>query len=228
MASSHISARTITLIIVGLCLLFAAGAYSLGVMNMKAELPKEEAAQTSEIDTTLLAVTPEDVVIGTANAPVTIIEYSSLSCPHCAHFHTKVLPELTKKYFDTGKARIVLRQFPLNAPALKAALMVNCAAADERINFIKVLFEGQSDWAFSKSFIDSLKQIGALGGINGERFEACVNDKKAEEALIAATQAASEKLSINSTPSFFINNTMHKGELNAEALGKAIDAISDR
>lgn len=230
MANNHVSARTITIIIVSVCALFAAGAYSLGVMNMKSETPKAEEhdhathehAAPKNIDASILDITPDDVVIGASDAPVTIVEYSSLSCPHCANFHTNELPELQKELLDTGKAKLVLRQFPLNAPALRGAQLVGCAEADQRLNFTKVLFEMQAEWAFTPEFMNSLKQIAAVGGMNEEKFKACMEDKATEEALIASTKAASEKLKINATPSFFVNGEPFAGDITAKGLAEAV------
>ncbi len=240
MANSPISARTVTIIIVALCLLFAGGAYSIGVMNMKAESKAEpeeakhdhdhdhKAAAAPSLDVSLLEIKPYDVVYGDSKAPVTIVEYASLSCSHCADFHTKQLPELRKNYLDTGKAKLVLRQFPLNAPALKGAQLVSCAGTDEQIKFIKVLFEMQSDWAFNEKYMESLKQIAAVGGISGEKFDACMNDKAFEDALIAKSQEASEKLGIQGTPAFFLGDKPYTGELTSAALGEAIDALKTK
>lgn len=234
MSKNHVSARTVTITIVALCALFAAGAYTLGVMNMKSEVPEEAKAENTAgskepgVETGLLAVTPEDVIIGDAQAPVTIVEYASLSCSHCAHFHNEELPKLTKDYLDTGKARLVLRQFPLNAPALKGALLVGCVPAEEKRKFIKVLFEMQSQWAMTQSYLDELKKIAAVGGISGEKFNSCVNDKAAEEALIAKTQEASDKLAINGTPAFFVDNKIYTGSFDAEGLGAAVDAAKTK
>lgn len=235
MANNHFSARSITIVIISLCALFAAGAYSLGVMNMKSEkeentttaTTKENPAKvvpTSTLDTSILEVKPYDIVYGNADAPVTVVEYASLSCSHCAHFHTEELDELKKTHLENGKARLVLRQFPLNAPALKAAQLVGCAEAEEQPKFIKVLFQMQNEWAFNAGFLDSLKQIAAVGGISNESFDKCMSDKAIEDALIAKSQEASEKLNIQGTPSFFVNGKPYAGAFTAEALGAAIDS----
>lgn len=231
MAHKHISARTVTILIVALCVLFAAGAYSLGVMNMKAEVPDEKETQAEKpveaaagIDNGLLAVKPDDIIIGNPDAPVTIVEYASLSCSHCAHFHTKELPMLEKNVLEAGKAKLVLRHFPLNITALKGAQLVNCVPAEDKRNFIKVLFEMQSEWAFTQSYEQELKKIAAVGGISEDTFNACINDKSSEEALLAANAEATEKLRINGTPAFFIDGKVYTGTFDAEGLEKAVEA----
>lgn len=235
MAQKHISARTVTILIVALCALFAAGAYSLGVMNMKAEVPDEaetkaeKSTETStDIDNSLLAVKPDDIIIGAPDAPVTIVEYASLSCSHCAHFHTKELPTLEKSVLEAGKAKLVLRHFPLNITALKGAQLVNCVPAEDKRKFIKVLFEMQSEWAFTQSFEQELKKIAAVGGISEEQFNACINNKASEDAIIAATEEASTKLLIKGTPAFFINGKVYTGSFDAKGLEKAVEENSEK
>lgn len=246
MAHKTPSTRTVAFMIVGICVIIAVGAYTLGVMRMKANEAEAKAAAektalaTGEKNTNpgqsgaenasvissaseLLAVSETDIVIGDASAPVTIIEYSSLSCPHCAHFHNEVLPALAKKYIDEGKLRLAIRPFPLNAPALKGALLVACAPDDLKAQFVKVLFETQTQWAFTESFLTPLKQIAAVGGVSAETFDACMADKAKEDAILAQQQIASDLLKINSTPTFFINGTAFKDAPEVKEMSAAID-----
>lgn len=107
-------------------------------------------ADGSRADVALAKVTADDKVLGDRDAPVTMIEYSSLTCPHCAHFHTDVLPRIKKEYIDTGKVKLVLRDFPLNQPALIAAQIAHCVPEDRYFGFVSVLFETQAAWAISE------------------------------------------------------------------------------
>lgn len=165
---------------------------------------------------------PEDVVLGKADAPVTIIEYSSLSCPHCAAFHAKVFPEVKKKYIDPGKVKYTNRQLPLNEPALKAGMLVRCVGPDRTEQFTKVLFQMQDKWAFDNAFVDNLKQIAKVGGVSEEEFDKCMGDKQVEEAVLKSRQNAVDKLNVNSTPTFFINGQEIKGDVNIGIFDKAI------
>jgi protein-disulfide isomerase len=184
-----------------------------------AETPKSDIPLSA-----LHSIMEEDVVEGKADAPVTIIEYSSLSCPHCAAFYKSTLPELKKKYVETGKVKFTNRQFPLNEPALKAAMLVDCVGKDRALQFTKVLFEMQDKWAFSTDFKTELKKIAAVGGFSDQEFEACMANKAIEEKMVMSRQTAVDKLNINSTPTFFVNGTELKGQLSLQVFDNAINA----
>src|SRR6478735_6633041 len=114
---------------------------------------------------TVLAADLGESAIGDATAPVTIIEYSSLTCPHCAAFHTQTLPELTKRYIDTGKVRLVLRDFPLDETALKASVIAHCAGPERVPEFVEVFFTRQQSWARAADPVQALTQLARLGGL---------------------------------------------------------------
>lgn len=163
---------------------------------------KELAAQKA-----LLAPKPSDIILGDSNALTTIVEYSSMSCSHCASFHEKVLPTLKKEFIDTGKAKLVLRHFPLNEPAFKASSIVECAGTLglERTKFMDVFFNLQAQWAFGESFIADLKKIALVGGIDSAAFDSCLADPAIEARLLTMRADAAKTLGVNSTPSFFVN-----------------------
>src|SRR5689334_23792973 len=112
------------------------------------------------------SVTPQDHVLGKADAPVTIIEYASLTCPHCAAFDRETLPKLKEKWIDTGKAKLVYRNFPFDKPALQAAMIAACAPSDRYFNFIDVLFQQQQQWATAQDPVAALTRIAKLGGLS--------------------------------------------------------------
>ena len=195
------------------------------------EAPNTELAATESkkiTDPTLLAVKPNDIIFGDANALVTIVEYASLSCTHCAHFHEAVLPTLQKEFIATGKVRLVFRHFPLNEPALKATELVECAGQNglDRSNFLKALFSSQSQWAFDENFVSSLKKIAQVGGIDSATFDSCLADKALDTKIVADRQQVQEKLGVDSTPSFFINGVAFEGDRSPEAFRKAINAAT--
>ncbi len=187
------------------------------------------AAQAEEVPQTptthpMYSVQPGEFIVGDANAPVTIIEYSSLTCPHCANFHSNVLPTIKEKYIDTGKAKLVARAFPLNAPALDAAKIVACIDEPERhYKFLEVFFKMQDKWAFSNDYKEKLTQIAAVGGMDKATVDACLADQKIEEAVLTSRKIGAEELTVQSTPTFFINGTKLQGTGSVEVFSGVIE-----
>jgi protein-disulfide isomerase len=163
-----------------------------------------------------------DIVIGNAAAPVTIVEYASLSCTHCANFHNKVLPDLKSKYLDTGKARLIVREFPTSERALVAHLLTRCVAADKAPALLGDLFHKQEEWAFVEGDpTPKLKEIAAsAGGMTAETFEACTKNQALFDKLVANFSAAGTRFGITATPTFFIDGK----RLNDAATMESFDA----
>lgn len=149
----------------------------------------------------------KDQVIGDENAPVTLIEYSSLACPHCAHFHVNTLPEIKKNYVDTGKVKLIVRDYPLGGPAYAAAMMARCTKPERRNQFIEVLFANQDSWAKSQDPKSALARIGKLGGLSQEDFDRCTNDKALFEGIQKLQLEAQSKYDVNATPTFIVTNS---------------------
>lgn len=154
--------------------------------------------------------TLEDRAVGEANAPVTIIEYSSLTCSHCASFHTNTYDQLKENYIDTGKVRMIFREFPLNKPALDASQILRCMPEDKYFSFQDLLFETQEQWAFGDDYLGALKQNAKLAGMSEDEFNNCLDNEDLQKALTAQVQAASQKWEISSTPTFIINDGKEK------------------
>lgn len=173
----------------------------------------------------LLKVRANDVSWGSASAPVTIIEYASLSCSHCARFHQEVLPKLEEKYIATGKVRLVHRFFPLNEPALRASQLVACSEPDKAKAFLNVLFKTQEQWAFDISFRESLVRIAGVGGMSREAFDACLANKEIETGVLSSRKEGQAGLGVESTPTFFINGNKFQGEQSIEQFSAAIDPL---
>jgi protein-disulfide isomerase len=147
-----------------------------------------------------------DQVLGKADAPVTIVEYASLTCSHCAHFHNTVFPALKEKYIDTGKVRFILREFPLDNLAAAAAMLARCAGGEATHAMTGVLFKTQEKWAFVRgSAVPELFKIAQQAGFTQERFDTCLNDKQTLNQIVSARDMASKEFGVNSTPTFFIN-----------------------
>jgi len=167
--------------------------------------------------TALLAVQPGDHVLGDAKAPITLIEYASFTCPHCAHFHTQILPDIKKKWIDTGKVKLVYRDFPLDQVAAKAAQIAECAPNDRYFGVIDLIFRGQPTWATGSDPIAELAKPLRIAGMGENEIKACLaNEAKANEVI--ADVRGGEVLGVNSTPTLFIDGQLYKGARSVEEL----------
>src|SRR3954454_3484537 len=131
-----------------------------------------------------LAVQPSDRILGKAEAPITIIEYASLTCPHCAHFDVTVLPKLKEKWIDTGKAKLILRDYPLDEPALRAAMVARCAPPDRYYAFVDTFFGSQEKWVTARDYRDALARLVKLGGMSREEFDNCLKNTTLENKIV--------------------------------------------
>ena len=154
-----------------------------------------------------------EMVLGAADAPITMIEYSSLTCPHCAKFHVETLPAIKTNYIDSGKARLVYRDFPLNKVALLASALAHCAGPERFFQFLDVLFRSQQSWAMTDDPVSALVRIGRLGGLKGDEIEACFNDKALTDRILASRVEGARDFEIASTPTFIINGEKLVGAL---------------
>ncbi len=176
---------------------------------------------------TVLEVTENDFVVGDKNAPVTIIEYASLSCSHCADFHNNTLNDLIKEYVDTGKARIVFRDFPFNYPALLGSMVLRCIPEDVRYDYMNALFQLQPKWVVRENAksTQELYKIMQSGGMTKEEFETCTNNVELENTILQALIAAQNEFNIQSTPSFLINGNLVEGNKSIKEFRQIIDKI---
>ncbi|HXO90076.1 MAG TPA: DsbA family protein [Stellaceae bacterium] len=194
----------------------------LGVMGIFL-VPVDPAVADAQ---TVLQITRDDRVLGNPAAPITIIEYASLTCPHCAHFANDVLPELKREWIDTGKAKLVLRDFPLDGPALRAAMIARCAPPDRFYAFADTFFASQDKWATTKDYREALARLAKLGGMGKDEFEACLNNITLENRIVEQRLVASQELDINSTPTFFINGSKFSGAPTAEEFNKVLSNLA--
>ncbi len=155
----------------------------------------------------------EDVFLGKLDAPNTIVEYASMTCPHCAQFHNTVLPELKTKYIDTGQARLVLREFPLDGLALAAIMLARCAGPDRYYAMVGGLFETQKTWAVpGTDGREKLLLIAKQAGFSKDSFDKCLADETLRANIVAETKLAHDKFGVDSTPTFFVNGKRLTGE----------------
>ncbi len=165
-----------------------------------------------------------DLWVGDPNAPVTIIEYASLTCSHCAHFNETGFPVLKSKYIDTGKVKYVFRDFPLDPLAVGAHMLSHCAGDKKLYPLVDMLFKQQSNWAFVQRPLDALAATVKQAGFTQESFETCLKDQKMYDAVVAVRDRA-EKLGVDSTPTFFINGKKTSGAMSPKELDDAIEPL---
>jgi protein-disulfide isomerase len=168
-----------------------------------------------------------DIVIGKADAPVTIVEYASMTCPHCANFSKTTFPKLKSQYIDTGKVRFVFREFPLDDLAAAAAMLARCIDpqnGEKAVAVIEVLFASQDKWAV-RNPIPALQQIAKQAGMSEKTFDECLKDQKLYNNILAMRERASKEYQVQSTPTLFVNGKMQRGETSIEELSKVIDPL---
>lgn len=163
-------------------------------------------------------------VLGKADAPVTLIEYASLTCPHCASFAKETLPTVKKEYVETGKVKLIYRDYPLDQLALRAAMMARCAPQDRYYGLVETLFRTQETWARSSDPATALQRLGAVAGLSKEGFDACINNKEIFDGVIAMRGKAEQEHKVNSTPTFILEGRKMTGDLSVAEFRKALDA----
>ena len=176
---------------------------------------------------TILDITEKDYIIGDINAPVTIIEYASLSCSHCADFHVNTLGDLKSEYLDTGKVRLVFRGFPFNYPALLGSMVLRCIPQDVRYEYMNALFQLQSNWVLRENAetTKELFKIMQSGGMTKDEFDKCITNVDLENEILEGVIAAQNEYNIKSTPSFLINDVLLEGNKSIKEFRQIIDKI---
>ncbi|HEY7690683.1 MAG TPA: DsbA family protein [Dongiaceae bacterium] len=192
------------------------GASSTTDAAATAETPAPAAGsdtQTAMVQPEQPVVKPEDHVLGSATAPVTIIEYASMTCPHCAAFHAETMPKLKSEFIDKGQVRLVFRPFPLNNLALRASLLAECVTQDKYFGLLDTMFGQQRSWMEAENPIDSLRAMGKDAGIEESKIDACMTDDATTKRILTAYQEAQTVYGVDSTPSFIIGGKKYAGAL---------------
>jgi protein-disulfide isomerase len=166
-----------------------------------------------------------DVALGPADAKVTIIEYASMTCPHCAAFHQETWPELKKRWVDTGKVRFVLREFPLDPLATAGFMLARCDGENKYYPIVDLLFSQQRAWAYAERPLDALRQMMKQAGFSQEKFDSCLKDQKLYDAVNAVRNRGAKDFNITSTPTFFINGQRHSGNMSIADIEKIIKPL---
>ena len=176
---------------------------------------------------TLLDLLEDDFVIGDESAPITIIEYASLSCSHCADFHTNTLETLKEEYIDSGKVRFVFRDFPFNYPALLGSMVLRCIPEDVRYDYMNALFQLQTNWVDKESTktTQELFKIMQSGGMTKEEFDTCITNVDLENKILQGVIGAQSEFNIQSTPSFLVNGILVEGNKSIKEFRQIINKI---
>jgi len=180
-------------------------------------------AWASEDDLAAKGYAVGDMALGDPNAPVTVIEYASLTCPHCATFHTETWPTIRQNYVDTGKVRFIFRDVYFDQYGLWASMIARCGGEGPFFGYLTQLFGKQKEWARSDDIVGELQRIGRLGGLPAERMQACLTDEALLNRLVADYQANATADNVRSTPTFIINGETATGAMSAAAFSALID-----
>lgn len=176
--------------------------------------------------TTAVEISDQDVFYGSADAPVTIVEFASLTCPHCMRFHTEVMPKLKEGVIGEGKVRLIYRDFPLDGLALRASALARCGGPERRLAILDLLFESQPVWRNSQDPLTALAQIGKLAGLKEATSRACMEDKGMFDQIIAEAQIGETQHGVRSTPTLIIGETRYGGGLTAEDITDIANQIA--
>ncbi len=165
-----------------------------------------------------------DVVEGDANAPITVIEYASLTCPHCAAFHSQTYKRLKTNYIDTGKIKFIYRDYPLGNEALSASIIARCGGEEKYLAFIDLFLTQQERWTRSADWMGELQKMARFGGLGAAQINTCLADQALGQSVVNRTRAASEVFKVNSTPTVIIDGETWTGDRDFDAMAKALDA----
>ena len=189
----------------------ALGAYFLLPSNVQnvAVADETQSSETQDTDAAPVATGGiEDMILGDPNAPITMIEYASYTCPHCGSFHQNTYPQLKADYIDTGKVKFIFREVYFDRFGLWASMVARCGGQDRFFGITDLMFKTQGDWTRAGDasvIVEELRKIGRLAGLNNETLESCLQNEDQAKALVAWYQENAARDDINSTPSFIIN-----------------------
>ncbi|MDX1717735.1 MAG: DsbA family protein [Anderseniella sp.] len=195
-------------------------ATALAVASGMAALPA--LAQSFDVEEFHKAPEIGDKTLGPADAKVTIVEYASATCPHCATFHTTTFQEVKKEFIDTGKVRFISREFPLDDLALAAFMIARCVPDDKYFPMLDTIYETQKTWAGQNARTELLK-MAKLAGLSEADFDKCLKDEALAKGILAIREDGAKKYGVDATPTLYINGKKMEGERDIEAFRKAIE-----
>lgn len=183
-------------------------------------------AESVDLEELLIPGPLGDKILGDENAPVTIVEYASMTCGHCANFHKNTWPALKEQYVETGKVRFIFREYPLNNEAYAMSMLARCAPADKYFEIVDIMFEQLRSGGLSGEFLPALTSLSKQIGYTQDTFNECLTNQGLLDALVAEADRATQKFGVKSTPTFFINGEKHSGAMSIEQMGEIIEEAS--
>ena len=166
-----------------------------------------------------------EMALGKADAPVTIVEYMSMTCPHCAAFHNNTFDAIKAKYVDSGKVRFIVREFPFDPRAAAAFMLARCAPEGQYFPMVSMLFKQQNTWAAAPNGREALLQMSKLAGFTQESFEACLTNQKLLDDVQATMQKGDKDFGVKATPTFFVNGKQYSGDMSVDTMSALIDTM---
>lgn len=201
----------------------AAGAFAFALVALGAPAFAQEAERTVDVDKLMAKGPLDEMALGSEDAPVTIVEYASMTCSHCADFHENTFPALKEKYIDTGKVRFVLREFPLDPLAAAGFMLARCRPSDQYFTMVDLLFAKQRQWAYAQDPVTALLNLAKQAGFTQESFEECLTNQELLDAVNEVKDTGVKDFGVTSTPTFFINGRMVRGARGIDEFSKVID-----
>jgi len=176
-------------------------------------------------NTVLKAELNEEIFLGNKNAKVTVIEYASMTCVHCANFHKTVYPKIKENYIDTNKIKFIFRDFPLDKQALFGSVLAKCAPKEKYFDFVKLILSTQKKWISNDdTFMEKLSNIGKLAGLDENKINSCFKNEKLVDKIIQTRASGEKKYNIESTPSLIINEKKYSA-MSYENFEKIIESL---
>lgn len=218
--------RNLLLIVAVAVVVIAGGIYYYVSLPTESAIPATGTTSSATTSDELLVAGPlGDITLGDPSAPVTVIEYASMTCSHCAHFHDTTYAPFKQKYIDTGKVYFIFREFPLDTLATAAFMLARCVPKDRYMPLVGILFSQQKNWAFTNDPKASLLSIAKQAGFTQETFDACLTNQKILDGVNWVKNRAAEKFGVEATPTFFINGVKRSGALSLEELDQEITPL---
>ncbi len=205
----------------GAALGLAVSAFGIGWPG--AAFAQDEGPSHVDVDTLMKAGPEKERAMGEPDAPITVIEYASMTCTHCAHFDKETFPKLKEQYIDTGKVYYILREFPLDPVATAAFMLARCLPDEDKyFPFVDALFKTQNAWAFVDNPEQGLFRMAQQAGFTKEKFESCLTNQDILDRVNAVKKRAIDEFGVSSTPTFFINGDVVRGALPWEDFEKKL------